>query len=249
MTRYAALFLLLLVPARANAQFTVYDPTNYAQAISRYQQLVRLHDAIEQQARRLPSDLRRYRVPELVWTLHDLRDVLTAPILEALNDGDPSGQRYRRSVEPLELLDAALAHVPPQLRARLSAAYGTIQTADSIAMRGVHQAGVTRARSAEVLNAIRALESDTLAGGTDYHTQAALLDKLTGAALVSLRVQESVTQLTAHALEQAIIENKRRRETEAALMNARIHQWRNGADYAEGLVHATAERLDRWRQP
>src|SRR5258708_37990685 len=48
----------------ATAQFVVYDPTNYAQAIVRYPQLVHQYRFLVEQARRLPGDIaRRYRVP------------------------------------------------------------------------------------------------------------------------------------------------------------------------------------------
>jgi hypothetical protein len=240
---------VLLAPATAHAQFTVFDPTNHAQAILRLQQLQQMYTLAMQQARQLPAALHRYSTTVVPWVPHDISTVQIAAYLDALNRGDPRGQQYRTSVEPLALIQLALNRAPQSLRSRLSNAYGTIEMADSVAALGVDGAGKTRAHAQTVLNAIRALETDTLSPRADYHSQVALLDKLTGAAELGLRLQERSGQLTAHALEQLLVENKRKRETEAALMNARIHQWQHGIAYGAGLTQHTAQRLDAWRQP
>jgi hypothetical protein len=246
---FALVAAVLLAPATAHAQFTVFDPTNHAQAILRLQQLQQMYTLAMQQARQLPASLRRYTTTAVPWVPHDLSVVQIAAYLDALNRGDPRGQQYRTSVEPVALIQLALNRAPQSLRSRLSNAYGTIEMADSVAALGVDGAGKTRAHAAIVLNAIRALETDTLSLHPDYHSPVALLDKLTGAAVLGLRLQERSGQLSAHALEQLLVENKRKRETEAALMNARIHQWQHGAAYAAALTQHTAQRLDGWRQP
>src|SRR5258708_12360426 len=59
---------IALAANAATAQFVVYDPTNYAQAIVRYAQLVQQYRFLVEQARRLPVDMaRRYRVPAVPW--------------------------------------------------------------------------------------------------------------------------------------------------------------------------------------
>ena len=39
----------------------------------------------------------------------------------------------------------------------------------------------------------------------------------------------------------------RKRDTEATLMNATIHQWRYGQAYGDGLFANTAANIDSWR--
>src|ERR1700737_2151329 len=63
---------IALAANAATAQFVVYDPTNYAQAIVRYAQLVQQYRFWVEQARRLPVDMAtRYRVPAVRWHTHD----------------------------------------------------------------------------------------------------------------------------------------------------------------------------------
>src|SRR5258708_36200868 len=93
---------IALAANAATAQFVVYDPTNYAQAIVRYAQLVQQYRFLVEQARRLPVDMaRRYRVPAVRWHRHDPGGAYqyARAILAALNAGDAAGNRYHRTVE------------------------------------------------------------------------------------------------------------------------------------------------------
>ena len=127
--------------------------------------------------------------------------------------------------------------------------YGTIQMADSVASMGIHQAGAIRFNGRSVLRTIEAMEQDLVAGSDEFHTQAALLNKINGAAVLGLRIAENSSQFPMHTLEQLLVENKRKRDAEAQVMNAHLHQWRYARTYADGLFSGTTSGLDGWRQP
>ena len=243
---------LLVVPRPTEAQWVVYDPSNYAQAVLRFRQLIQEYTFMVEQARRLPVDMAtRYRVPAVLWRIHDLQSAYpyARPLLTGLNYGDPQGAQYAAAVDPLDVVDDILVQIPPTLRRRLATDYGTIEFADSVASMGIHQSGAIRFNGRAALAAIEAMESDAVAPSDAFHTQTALLNKINGAAVLGLRLSERTNQFLLHTLEQLLVDNTRTRNTEAKLMNAHIHQWRYGRDYGDDLFDSTAQTLDAWRQP
>ena len=235
-----------------HAQLAVYDPINYAQAVTRYLQLLQQYQFWLRQARRLPADMAtRYRVPEVTWRTHDLVSgyPFARPILAGLNTGDPTGALYAQVIDRLEPLDGIMSRVPLAFQRRLGAGYATIEMADSVARTGIHQTGTIRTNGRPMLRTIEAMEQDLVAASDAYHSQAALLNKINGAAVLGLRIAETTSQFQLHTLEQLLVENKRKRDAEAELMNAHIYQWRYGTGVATDLFRNTARALDDWRQP
>jgi hypothetical protein len=251
-TRFVVLaFVISLLPAPAYAQWVVYDPANFGQAVAQVANLVRTYQWLVDQARRLPASLlARYVSPEVQWRLHNLQTAYpwARPVLTALTSGDLTGQQYLRTVDALQPMDDVLEQLPPSLRRRLTDAYATIELADSVAQMSINQVGAIRTNGASVLSAIRAVENDTVDPANSFQSQTAILNKINGTSVLGLRIAERATQFQMHALEQMIVENKRRRDTEAILMNASLYQWQYGLQYGQNLYGATATNLDTWRQ-
>ena len=80
-----------------------------------------------------------------------------------------------------------------------------------------------------------------------FHSQTALLEKINAASAIGLRLEEQTNQFQLTTLEQLIVDNTRRRDTEAGLMNATIYQWRYGASYGQDLFRNTRTNIDTWR--
>lgn len=244
--------ILALLSNAVSAQFVVHDPTNYAQALARYAQLVQQYRHFVAQARRLPDVLAaRYRVPTPRWRTHDLGDAYAyaRAILTALNRGDSSGNGYSGSVDRLTGLTDVLPLLPPDLQRRLTNTYATIQLADSVARYAIDQTGRIRDNGGAVLAAVLNMETDATSLSDDLHTQTAILNKINGANVLGLRIGEMGNQLQMHVLEQLLVQNKRARDAEAQMMNARLFHWRYGAGYARDLFSRSAASLDTWRQP
>jgi hypothetical protein len=239
------------VPVRAQAiDFTVYDPINWIEAVAQVFYLVEDLLWTIWHANRLPVDMtQRYRVSSPPWTLHELGGLQYAePILRALNTGDPGGGRYRQVIDLLDLPNDIRSRMPAELRRRLGTAYATVELADSIATRGVDEAGTLRANSERILEVIDSMEEDAGSRVREFHTETALLNKINGAVVLGLRLEAQTNQFLLDALEQLVVDNKRKRDSEAKAINSTIHQWRYGQTYGASLFSRTASNLDTWRQ-
>jgi len=242
--------LVLVAASGVRAQWVVFDPSNYVQAIAQVQQLIRQYQFWIEQTRRVPVDLAtRYHAHSLDWTFHDLtRGVHYAqPMLRALNEGDAAGAAYRALVAGLDVPTDVIGRMPPALRDRLTARYGALELQDSIARLAIDQTGLARTDGPFTLQAVRNVERDLANPADAFHSQTALLQKINAALAISVRLEEQTTKFQLTTLEQLLIDAARKRDAEARLMNATLHQWRYGAAYGEDLFRRTAEHIDTWR--
>ena len=255
-TRAAALMLVVVllgtttIRAQSDYDYKVYDPWGVAQAVIEVFNLIRQYNEMIRQAQRLPVDLAtRYRGQSVLWTLHDLAALYARPVLAALNTGDPTGRAYGQIVSPVEVPTDILGRMPAALQPRLTSAYATIELADGVAKRAVDQVGATRAIGATVLATIKTMETDAASTADSFQTQTALLDKINTASVLGLRLADQTNQFLLNTVEQLIVDNTRKRGTEATVMDATIYQWRYGPAYGSDLFRNTAANLDTWRLP
>jgi hypothetical protein len=230
----------------------VFDASNYAEA------LIEAYECLEQlanmyfQGTPLPVDMAaRYGAFSPFWTFNALFGAFpgASPIVGALNTGDPAGSGYRQVVDPLDVPTDVLARMPADLRRRFADDYATIQLADSVAAMGIDQTGTVRANGNALMQVLQSMEADAFSPAGTYQTQTALLDKINGASILDLRVAEEMNQFLSDAVEQLVVDNKRKRDSEAKVMNAAINQWRYGAVYGQDLFSRTAANIDAWRLP
>jgi hypothetical protein len=239
--------VLVIVPLRA--QLAVYDPANYFETVAQYEQMLRQYEFLIQQAKRVPVDLEsRYHAHSLEWTYYDPAGQLYAQaLLAALNAGDVTGAAYRGAINPLDLPTDIVGRMPSDMQRRLGTRYSTIELSDSMARLAVDQTGSARADGPFTLQAVRNVEHDAVNPDDAFHTQTALLEKIDSALAIELRLSEQTNQFQLSALEQSILDNKRKRDAEATLMNATIRQWRYGKAYGDDLFSHTAANIDNWR--
>jgi hypothetical protein len=250
-------FALAVVTVPLKAQFVVYDPISYGELVLQYtQELLQYVKQVEQylllvkQARRVPVDIEtRYHAYSLDWTFHNLDSSLlyARALLQALNAGDATGAAYQGVVTPLDVPTDVVGRMPADMQRRLGDAYATIEAGDSMTRLAVDQAGQARAEGPLTLQAIRNVEHDIDNPGDDFHSQTALLEKINAAFAIGLRLEEQTNQFQLSALEQGMLDNKRKRDAEATLMNATIRQWRYGKAYGDDLFRNTAANIDNWR--
>ena len=243
------------------AQIAVTDPAttgrNTVIAVLRNQILetVRVQqERLRAMAQRLnPASLARYRSPERPeWQAYqDGPSLLYGDSYRtALRHGDPSGSAYRYVAR--SRIDAAnlLGALSPAARAAVAGALATLDAADSTLIAGTHQAGALRWNAQRELAAIDALEADVV-DPSDLHSTTAVVDKISGAALLEARQKQGRLQYLIAIVEQLVVDNKRARDTETALLKMQLHRLRNfnSGEDGGGMLTDAATDLRTWRQP
>lgn len=248
--------LVLVAVAPAQAQLSVVDPANLAQAVliaRRAQQhldeLRAQHQTILRMARNL-GNMEGYRIPTIGIPAHDAgRFEYGRPWIQGLNSGDPSGAAYWATTLPLQRPTPGVGRLTPAARRAFERQYATIEIADSVAMMAGHQVGAIRGYHGQIQQAIQSLESDVLNGLLRFHEITAILDKVAAGELLGRRQDMAANQLLSHALEQLLARGKRLRDTEATAMNMQLVTWRDAAGANDAFVAGSADALRRWRQP
>ena len=242
--------------APVHAQWTVFDPSNFAQTVlvaqrtqRQYEELLAQYRTILRMAQGLGT-LESYRIPPIGVTRHDPGQwPYGRAWLQGLNSGDATGAAYWATTLPLERPSALPPRLTEAARRTLERQYATIELTDSVAMAGGHQVGALRGYHGQLQRAVQDLESDVLTGLEGYHEMTAILDKVAAAELLGRRQDMAANQLLSHALEQMLARSKRVRDTEAATMNMQLVTWRDGRAANDALVRGTGDALRSWRQP
>jgi conjugal transfer/entry exclusion protein len=250
------ILVVLLAATPAQAQWAVFDPSNFAQAVliaqrtqRHYEELLAQYRTILRMGQGLGS-LEAYRTPPIVATRHDAaRWPYGRAWLQGLNSGDATGALYWSTALPLERPTSLPATLTAAARRMLERQYATIEITDSVATMGGHQVGLTRGYHGQLQRAVQDLEGDVLNGLERYHEMTAILDKVAAAELLGRRQDMAANQLLSHTLEQLLARNKRLRDTEAATMNMQLVAWRDSRAANEALVAGTGDALRTWRQP
>lgn len=214
----------------------------------------RQQDRLAAMARRLTATtLARYRLPErTTWRAYeDAQALLYADSYRmALAHGDPSGTAYSYVARSRLQSRETLAGLSPFAREVMASAFATLDVADSTMITGTHLAGVLRWDASAEFAAIDGFEAD-VADPSELQSTTAVIDKLSGAALIEARQKQDRLQYLTAITEQLVLDNKRARDTESALLNMQLHRLRSmdSSEDGHGMLTGVASDLRTWRQP
>jgi hypothetical protein len=249
---------VLVGSTRLRAQWTVFDPTNYAEAIKQlvqlehqYTELVHTYQLLAEQATRAPGDLdaryRSFATPWLALTAPDTY-ATTSGWVHTANTGHDTAVGYAQLPEPLRAY-GELARVPADVVARLQRAYGGVELRDGITEHGLEMLGHLRAHAADVELALRRLEDDSFSGDPSLNTEVAVLNKVNAATVTSARLTKDTNQILLALLDEQLADARQRRDAQAIALNARIAFDAEARDLAERTSAGTAEALSAFRLP
>ena len=257
MIRFAIVItLLVLLGVRpAYAQLAVVDPANLAQAILIVQRTQRHLEELNAQyltILRMSAGIGRmdrYRTPPIALSQHDAsRWNFGRPWISALNSGDPNGASYLATAMPLERPDSA-GWLTGQARRAFERQYANVEIADSVAMIGGNQVGMTRGFYDALQRGLQALEQDVLSPTASYHDLTAILDKIAAGELLGRRQDMATNQLLSHVLEQLLARSKQSRDAQAAILNMQLVTWRDADAVNRAFRAGAGDALRTWRQP
>ena len=269
--RKKVLILLLvatLCVGTASAQFggVVYDPTNYHNAILRYQQLqqhlallqrtysqiVTAYNLALQMSRNLHNMPARYRAQFSNWRNVSATNTYgnTSGWLGGVNADLNTINGYLRATTQLGLYNqSALASMPDHEQARVKSQYASIELADGANMNALSTIGAIRGNASALETRINNLEQDSLSDDSGLNSEVAVLNKINATNVLTLRSIQDSNKLLASLLEQQTIAAKQQREMTTNAINAEISRQASLSANLHQVTGTLTNSLQNFRMP
>jgi hypothetical protein len=231
--------LLVALATPLSAQWVVFDPSNfvnaleqlvqleaqYRQLVTTYQQIRTQYLLLKKQAEKLPFSLEtRYRSLRTPWRPLVATSAygLTTPWIDAVNTGHNAVTAFTHATQTLGAYAGALSGLSAEEQARVQARYDRTQLADGAITTGLEALGRLRFHEGSVETTIRNLETDAYTDDPDLHTQIAVLNKINATGVTAARMAKDTNYLLVSLLEQQLLEATDRREAVAQGINAHV---------------------------
>jgi hypothetical protein len=261
--RSTAIVVLIMVCSGLSSAwaFVVTDPATTARqtvtaVLKRHvvETLLEHRRRLRRMARRLSlhTTLEKYALPDPPrWRTHGSDEFLFSQAYnDALIVGDADGTAYLDISRSLAPAEDALSHLNPGARQAVRTQLATLNLADATVIAGTHQTGQLRFNGRKHERpAIEALEADVL-DPSPAQSATAVLDKISGAVLLETRQKQARLQFLTAIVEQLLVESKRARDTEAAVLNMQLGRLRAiEGEVGRGWLAGAGDDLRTWRQP
>src|SRR6266404_5707903 len=266
---FAVLLVTVLCIGTASAQFgsgIVYDPTNYSNAVLRYQQLqqhllqlqktysqiVTAYNLALQMSRNLHNMPARYRAQFSNWRNVTATNTYgnTSGWLGGVNADLNVFNGYLRATTQLGLYNqSALANMPDQEQARVKSQYASVELADGANMNALSTIGAIRGNAATLEARMNNLEQDSLSDDADLNTEVQVLNKINATNVLTLRSIQDSNKLLASLLEQQTVAAKQQRETTTNAINTEIARRANLAGNMAQVTSTLTDSLQNYRMP
>ena len=249
----------------ARAQIVVTDPATTLKNIAIAALKNEVVDVLTNQATRLrkmakrlslATNLDKYSLTDppawrIHWFIEDGTFLYANPYTAALNYGDGTGQSFeevsRERVAPGAELSEFSGEEDTAALDAIKSELATLDIADSTIIAGTDQTGQLRYNGRKEQAAIDALDADVI-DPSPSQSATAVLDKISGASLIRARQQQARLQFLTGIVEQLLVDNKRSRDTETAVMNMQLLRLRDGRAANSSLIAGAGDDLRRWRQ-
>ena len=262
---------LALAPNRAHAQFgfsVVYDPTNYANALLRYSQLVQQLNQLRatyiqvlnqynlalQMSRNIPNMATRYAATWAPWRYANAQDIYgnTTPWINGVNSGllptvVGGYQRATNTFTPYS--PALLGSMPPSEVQRVQSDAATIELVDSAAQNAMQIVGTIRANALNTTNTISNIKNDSFSSSPNLNTEVSVLNKVNATNVLALENAQDTNKLLVALLEQQTVLAKQARDSATTITNADISRRLNSSGFAQQLAGGIGQTLNNYRLP
>ena len=262
---------LAVAPTVAHAQFglgIVYDPTNYANALLRYSQLVQQLNQLRatydqvlnqynlalQMSRNIPNMATRYAATWTPWRYANAQDAYgnTSTWINGMNSGILSTvlNGYQKATNTfIKYTPELLSAMPPDEVQRVQSAAATVQLVDGAAQSAMQMIGNIRANAMNTTNTINNILNDSLSNNPNLNSEVAVLNKVNATSVLSLQNAQDTNKLLVALLEQQTILSKQARDLATNITNADISRRQNSADFGQQLTRGLGQTLNTYRLP
>jgi hypothetical protein len=260
-----------LAVGTATAQFgsgIVYDPTNYANAVLRYQQLEqhllqlqKTYAQITNQlnlAMQMATFLRnmpaRYKALFSQWrnvtSLNTLGNTgswvsgINSGLFPTINTGYQKATTQLSQYDPFELSGMDSAEL-----GRVQSGYASVELADGANMNAMATIGSIRGSADGVQDQISNLEQDSFSDDAGLNSEVSVLNKINAANVLTLHSIQDSNKLLASLLEQQTILAKQQRDSAASAINTDIGREATMAGNMAQVSATLTNSLQSFRMP
>jgi hypothetical protein len=255
----------------ANAQFglsIVYDPTNYANAVLRYSQLIAQLNQLRatyfqilnqynlalQMSHNLPNMASRYATSWAPWRYASAQDAYgnATPWINGVNSGSVPAvlNGYQRATNTLQPYSPTLlSSMPATELQRVESDAATVELADGAAQNALETIGAIRANAVTTNNTIGNIQSDSLSANPNLNTEVSVLNKVNATNVLSLQNAQDTNKLLVAILEQQTILSKQLRDASTNFTNADISRRTNSVTLNQQLSGGIGQTLNNYQLP
>ncbi len=265
------LLIFALSIGTASAQLgsgIVYDPTNYQNAVLRYQQLqqhlIELQKSYAQITNQLNLALQmaqfiknmpaRYRALFSQWrnvtSLNTFGN--TGSWVSGINSGllPTISTGYQKSTtQLLPYSSDQLSGMDPFELTRVQSQYASVELADGANVNAMATIGAIRGSAQDIQTQIGNLEQDSFSDDSGLNTEVSVLNKINAAGVLTLRTLQDSNKLLASLLEQQTILAKQQRESTTNAINADIQRQASLAGNMTEVSGTLTASLQNFRMP
>ena len=265
---FAVLLVTVLCVGTASAQFggIVYDPTNYSNAVLRYQQLqqhllqlqrtytqiVTAYNLALQMSRNLHNMPARYRAQFSNWRNVTATNTYgnTSGWLGGINADLNTVNGYLHATTQLGQYNAsAFTGMPDYEQARVKSQYASVELADGANVNALSTIGAIRGNAATLEARMNNLEQDSLSDDQTLNSEVAVLNKINATNVLTLRSIQDSNKLLASLLEQQTIASKQQREMTTNSINAEISRQASLSANLNQVTGTLSNSLQNFRMP
>jgi len=265
----ALLLVTILYVGAASAQLgsgIVYDPTNYSNAVLRYQQLqqhllqlqrtytqiVTAYNLALQMSRNLHNMPARYRAQFSNWRNVSATNTYgnTSGWLGGVNADLNTINGYLRATTQLsQYHPASLNGMPDFEQARVKSQYASVELADGANINALSTIGAIRGNASALEARMNNLELDSLSDDQSLNSEVMVLNKINATNVLTLRSIQDSNKLLASLLEQQTIAAKQQREMTTNAINAEISRQTSLSTNLARVTGTLTSSLQNFRMP
>jgi hypothetical protein len=273
MMRKALFFVLAaaLCVATASAQFgsgIVYDPTNYQNAVLRYQQLQQQLLQLQKSYAQITNQLNlamqmaqfiknmpaRYRALFSQWrnvtSLNTFGN--TAFWVSGINSGSLptiNAGYQNATTQLLPYSPNQLSGMDPFELQRVQSQYASVQLVDGANVNAMATIGSIRGNAQDIQTQIGNLEQDSFSSNSDLNTEVSVLNKINAAGVLTVQTLQDSNKLLASLLEQQTILAKQQREATTNAINADIERQASMTGNMAQVTGTLTNSIQSFRMP
>lgn len=256
-------FLTTILPTRVvHAQWTVFDPTNYANAVNEFHQLQQTYTTALQtrdqiiaaynlayQMAQIPQNLAaRYKADFAQWTNLSSPNTYgnTSAWVNTLNIGGSlqASQAYTSAVvQPHPYPAGSYAALDSNTQATIANQYATSELAQGTTINTLALLGMIRSDSQAFAAKLANLETDTFSTDPAQQTQNALLAKINAATLLQIHSQQDANQLLAAFIQQQLIAQKQQIDARNRSINSAISFQQNFPTTMQNVTSGVSDSI------